>query len=578
MNDEAHSDLLDAEFRHILYMIKPLVGKIDDHYRLEKCRVWLERLSVVHRSERLERNKYLLALANQIHDGVLEVPFTATPPKGLLPPLKKLQTMMGGKETPRGCGCPRPKETQAWPFVTQKCPDSAESVKRTPPKENTLLQKKKPARCTPKVPPLPKKLNKGGNTAQDAWLKEDSWYDISDTPGDTDAEEETKKLSLQHKAEGLKLQEHYMKKYEEQSKQTLKDSPFQGVGCTHKPKPPFKSICEDKAKRKCVEAKNQPVVRQCNKECVKKKQELHTVESTIKDNQLMVEDQQVAQDLDKGPRVTEQEIEDLLEVKHALIDTHCLTEDRKKTVDALNAKVARLEQENAELRGQLDSQEKEFVQVDQTKSKEMSDFKDKFTLLRQKEVDYLKQYHKKEIAALEKTHNSQVAELEARIAVLKKEYEDKIKVLVNSSFDAAKQKDEEIQELQIQLKMKANQIANEGSGEQIISLKRCISKLDKVLHKNEKDYIKKIERLKQELEVKDMTNQMQLQTQRADLIVRNAATKQEELKCALNSLEGKYKKMMDCLQTRAVHTKKQDEKLIEELRTLLDRNNIPYAI
>ncbi|XP_063916599.1 centrosomal protein of 112 kDa-like isoform X3 [Zophobas morio] len=497
MNDEAHSDLLDAEFRHILYMIKPLVGKIDDHYRLEKCRVWLERLSVVHRSERLERNKYLLALANQIHDGVLEVPFTATPPKGLLPPLKKLQTMMGGKETPRGCGCPRPKETQAWPFVTQKCPDSAESVKRTPPKENTLLQKKKPARCTPKVPPLPKKLNKGGNTAQDAWLKEDSWYDISDTPGDTDAEEETKKLSLQHKAEGLKLQEHYMKKYEEQSKQTLKDSPFQG---------------------------------------------------------------------------------DLLEVKHALIDTHCLTEDRKKTVDALNAKVARLEQENAELRGQLDSQEKEFVQVDQTKSKEMSDFKDKFTLLRQKEVDYLKQYHKKEIAALEKTHNSQVAELEARIAVLKKEYEDKIKVLVNSSFDAAKQKDEEIQELQIQLKMKANQIANEGSGEQIISLKRCISKLDKVLHKNEKDYIKKIERLKQELEVKDMTNQMQLQTQRADLIVRNAATKQEELKCALNSLEGKYKKMMDCLQTRAVHTKKQDEKLIEELRTLLDRNNIPYAI
>ena len=61
--------------------------------------------------------------------------------------------------------------------------------------------------------------------------------------------------------------------------------------------------------------------------------------------------------------------QDLLEVKHALIDTHCLTEDRKKTVDALNAKVARLEQENAELRGQLDSQEKEFVQVDQTKSK-----------------------------------------------------------------------------------------------------------------------------------------------------------------------------------------------------------------
>jgi hypothetical protein len=45
--------------------------------------------------------------------------------------------------------------------------------------------------------------------------------------------------------------------------------------------------------------------------------------------------------------------------------------------------------------------------------------------------------------------------------------------------------------LQSQLKIKTSQQSNDASGEQIIDLKLCISKLDKLLHKNETDYIKK---------------------------------------------------------------------------------------
>jgi ribosomal protein L10 len=59
-------------------------------------------------------------------------------------------------------------------------------------------------------------------------------------------------------------------------------------------------------------------------------------------------------------------------------------------------------------------------------------------------------------------------------------------------------------------------------------------------------------------------------------MVKHSAAKQEELRNALNSLEGKYKKMMETLQLHALESKRHDDKLIEELKTLLEKHNISY--
>ncbi|RZC35607.1 intracellular protein transport protein USO1-like [Asbolus verrucosus] len=533
-SEEVQKDL-DAEFRQILYIIKPYIAHINDHFHLEKYRVWLERLSESSTAEKFERNKYLVELANQIHDNALKPPFTFGPPRGPLPKLRTFQK----------------EELEEWPYISPRRPQHADPSKRQEAKDASP-QKKKHSKTKTISRPF-QKLGK----VDDSRINSDtsSWCDLTESGtsvnlgcGDTDLDEDGKKLSSQHKKEGLKLQEHFMKKYEEESNANSKDS----ESCS-----------------------------------IDSRQFMDTTE-----------------EINSSRKPTEEEVEalklrmkDLLEVKNALRDTHCLTEDRKKTIDNLQIKLKNAEKQNAELKSQLDAQKKKITEMEKLKNKEIYEFKEKFTHLRQKEIEFLKQYHKDEIQEVEKSHSSRISviqsEIKEKIEAVKKEYEEKIKKLDESSAELLKEKDEEICRqvpLQLHLQNKNNPVvrlrseikAKEGeppdeqNSEQIISLKKCISKLDRVLHKNEKDYVKKIEKLKQELEVRDMTTQVQLRTQRADLIVRNTAAKQEELKNALNSLEGKYKKMMETLQLHALEAKKHDEKLIHELRALLDKHNIVH--
>jgi hypothetical protein len=180
-------------------------------------------------------------------------------------------------------------------------------------------------------------------------------------------------------------------------------------------------------------------------------------------------------------------VKNLLEAKNALRDM----EDRKKIIDSLQMKLSQVEQENVELQLLLDTQKKKFSELDKIKSKELNDFKDKFNHLGQKEIEFLKQYHEDEINSLEKTHSSKISELQFKVDSLKTDYEDKIRRITDSNLSLLKEKEDVIQELQSQLKIKTSQQSNDASGEQIIGLKLCISKLDKLLHKNQTDYIKK---------------------------------------------------------------------------------------
>ncbi|XP_044253284.1 early endosome antigen 1-like [Tribolium madens] len=524
MNDDVQSELLEAEFRQILIAIKPHINHIDNHYHLESYRVWLERLSNAHFSEKAERNKYLLELANQIQDNVLEPPFTYNPPRGLLPRIKTFHRLQTEDDATRISDHFFQKDENQWPFVTSR-PSLQESNKNlNKSKTNTWPQKRNKPIKTKLIRPF-QKLGSVGQGEEKKSETSGSWYDLNESPsgtqgcGDTDQEDdENKSLGTQHLMEGLKTKEEFAKKYEEEKS---KDS-FN----------PEKFLAEENSNRK-------PTA-----------QELEALKMRMKD---------------------------LLEVKNALRDTHCLTQDRKKTLETLQAKLSEVEQQKAELQVLLESQKKKFLELDKVKSKEMNEFKEKFAHLRQKEVDYLKKYHNEEITSLEKSYSSKISEMQEKINSLKEEYEAKIKNLSDSNMTLLQEKEQKIHELQSEIKIKESQPVNQGNSDQILNLKKCLSRLDRILHRNEKDYTKKIEKLKEELDLKEVTSQVQLQAQKADLIVRTSAAKQEELRNALNSLECKYKQMVETVQMHALESKKRDERVIEELKGLLQKHNVLTA-
>lgn len=85
--DPAH-DKLDVEYRQILRIIKPYIQTINNNTYLAQYRIWLEKLSEAKDNEKFVRNQYLMELARQIQCKHLASPFTQTPPRGPLSPLR----------------------------------------------------------------------------------------------------------------------------------------------------------------------------------------------------------------------------------------------------------------------------------------------------------------------------------------------------------------------------------------------------------------------------------------------------------------------------------------------------------
>lgn len=49
---------------------------------------------------------------------------------------------------------------------------------------------------------------------------------------------------------------------------------------------------------------------------------------------------------------------------------------------------------------------------------------------------------------------------------------------------------------------------NNNADEKIFTLQKCVSKMDKLFHKSEREYLKQIEKLKQDLEKRDKITQV----------------------------------------------------------------------
>lgn len=310
MNDDVQSELLDKEFRQILIAIKPYINHIDDHYHLEYYRIWLERLSNAHYREKVERNKYLLELANQIQDNILEPPFTYHPPKGLLPRMKNYHRIQL-EDDPAQISEPFfQKDQNQWPFTPKTSSDQKSKSNTWPQKRNN-----KPIK-TKMIRPF-QKLGIVGQGEETNNEESNSWDDLTESAshGDTDLEDNEKKIvGTQHRLEGLKTREEFAKKYEEEQSKKSQQSSFDVQ----------KFLSEEKPSRKPTP------------------QELDALKMRMKD---------------------------LLEVKNALRDTHCLTEDRKKTIEKLERKLAEVEREKEELQVLLEAQKKKFIELDKIKNK-----------------------------------------------------------------------------------------------------------------------------------------------------------------------------------------------------------------
>lgn len=63
----------------------------------------------------------------------------------------------------------------------------------------------------------------------------------------------------------------------------------------------------------------------------------------------------------------------------------------------------------------------------------------------------------------------------------------------------------EIAALRIQIE---NAFSSHNSGEKIVVLQKCVSKMDKLFHRSEKEYQKHIDKLRQELDLKDKVMQV----------------------------------------------------------------------
>lgn len=139
---------------------------------------------------------------------------------------------------------------------------------------------------------------------------------------------------------------------------------------------------------------------------------------------------------------------DLVEVKNALRDTHCLTEDRKKTMEYLQAKLGQAEQQNDDFKDIIDKQTKKIAELETAKEKQITEFKERFANVRQKEMHVLKLRHLEEMKALEATFQEEMLviqdELKQQIQEMTKDYERKIEELKKTHDFAIREKDNEI--------------------------------------------------------------------------------------------------------------------------------------
>uniref|UniRef100_A0AAR5QEG8 DUF4485 domain-containing protein n=1 Tax=Dendroctonus ponderosae TaxID=77166 RepID=A0AAR5QEG8_DENPD len=267
-----------------------------------------------------------------------------------------------------------------------------------------------------------------------------------------------------------------------------------------------------------------------------------------------------------------------------LKDTNYLSQDWKKTIAALQLRLSEMIQQNNQLNGVI---QKLKTQLEENTAKNQAQ--------NDRNVALFESQYNQEMAKLTETHEKAVldmqksleAEYEQKRKTLSSMFEEQILSIKTEHEEVLYRKDSEIcrlseiiqsQCLRImnELSTIKNQVSSCSCDKKIHVLKKCVSKMDKVFQRTEKEYLKQIEQLRQELELKDSALQVQLKVQKAELIAQTRTGQKEEFEEILNGLEVKYIKMLEAHEQQIMKTKLRDDKTIEHLKDLLVKHGIAY--
>lgn len=277
--------------------------------------------------------------------------------------------------------------------------------------------------------------------------------------------------------------------------------------------------------------------------------------------------------------------------KLSLKETKFIPADWKVTIESLQLRLTETLGQNNELKSLVEDLNSKLANEKQLRQELEVKFKKSEVHDKQIEITTDNQLH-----TIQKAYESEIEQhyetSELKIEEIKASYELKLNQIKveNETFKIEKEKEisrlSEIIQQQcckmtdeiFNLRKEVEQCIVTRGDDKINVLKKCISKMDKLFHKSEREYLKQIEKLKQDLELKEKVQQIQMITQRAEIAARTSAEKQKQVDDIMNNLEVKYIKMLEFHEKQVMDCKKHDDERIEYLSELLRKHNIPFNI
>ncbi|XP_030750483.1 coiled-coil domain-containing protein 186-like isoform X2 [Sitophilus oryzae] len=517
---QSNEDELDIQFKEILCEIRKHIPFINSNAYLFQCRIWLEKLSGPD-MDKVLRNLYLIELCNQIENNKLCPPFNEAPPAGNLKSFSRISMKMPNKSI--------------LPQI-----QSRSNLSRSAKALISAQQKKANKRYAPK--------DIQGNIEKYLERERDHSKGISDifVPIDTI---KPIKSTIKPKSTQLPMRSQ---------SQTNKFSCGEPIHSSH-------------SNIKCETSANDKT------ECISREIAIDGADdswSDITDQDEEIDDNTIKCEIDKDkecPKVVEerstkpaetseqrtivsQTEEDNIIFSYNLKDMNFISEDWKKTIAALQLRLSEMTHQNDYLNSIIQKME---IKIDETNAQ-----------------------HQAEISNLEYEHSN-------KIETLKNNFHEQIRNKSKINDELINKKDEEIFRLTDIIQKRCQQISNEISSLQnhltscecdkkLGLLKKCVSKMDKTFKRSEREYLRQIEKLKEDLNSKEISLQIQLNAQKTELLKQTNVNLEEEFNKKLNALEIKYIKMLEEHEQEMMEKKKHDEEEIVILKQLLTRHGISY--
>ncbi|XP_060521949.1 coiled-coil domain-containing protein 18-like [Cylas formicarius] len=202
-----------------------------------------------------------------------------------------------------------------------------------------------------------------------------------------------------------------------------------------------------------------------------------------------------------------------------------IAEDWKTTVNALQLRLSETTYQNRELKAKIESDT---------------------TTYRQREEDWLRlvEESKRSLERCENEHRQTLTQIAENYERTIKGKDGEVLRLERILRQRCASMEDEISALR-------SHISRCSCNQKMALLRKCVSKMDKLFQRSQKESAKQIEKLQMELEKKNHTLQRCMKTQKLELLSR-CSPDQEEFEKILNGLEARYKQILDLRENEVV--------------------------